>query len=91
MPLVLALDLLQATALVGAVLGAAGVLGLTLGLALRDIVENYLSSILLSLRRPFDPHDLVRIGDQEGRVMRLTTPSLSGASRKPVRSSEGGT
>lgn len=71
--LVLALDLLQATALLSAVLGAAGVLGLTLGLALRDIVENYLSSILLSLRRPFDPHDLVRIGEHEGRVMRLTT------------------
>lgn len=70
---VLALDLLQATALVSAVLGAAGVLGLTLGLALRDIAENYLSSILLSLRRPFDPSDLVRIGEHEGRVMRLTT------------------
>ena len=71
--LLLALDLLQATSLVSAVLGAAGVLGLTLGLALRDIAANYLSSILLSLRRPFDAGDLVRILEFEGRVMRLTT------------------
>lgn len=66
-----ALDLLGATRVVGAVLGAAGVLGLALGFAFRDLVENYIASILLSLRQPFAPNDLVVIGGNEGRVAAL--------------------
>lgn len=68
-----ALEILDATALVGAVLGAAGVVGLALGFGLRDLIENYLASILLSLRQPFSPSDLVRIEGHEGRVARLTS------------------
>ncbi|ACY18461.1 mechanosensitive ion channel family protein [Haliangium ochraceum] len=71
--LLLALELLDATALVGTVLGAAGVVGLALGFAFRDLVENYLASILLAVRRPFRAGDLVLIDDYEGKVMSLTT------------------
>lgn len=71
--LLLALDLLGWTALVGAALGTAGVVGIAVGFAFRDLVENYLSSILLSLRRPFEPDDHVKIGSDEGRVVRLTS------------------
>ncbi|MFO0985275.1 MAG: mechanosensitive ion channel [Planctomycetota bacterium] len=67
------LQVLDATALVGAVLGAAGVVGLALGFAFRDIIENYLASVILSIRRPFLPHDLVRINDLEGTVVRLAS------------------
>ncbi|TVP45995.1 MAG: mechanosensitive ion channel family protein [Gemmatimonadales bacterium] len=70
--LLLALDLMGVTALVGAVLGAAGVAGIAIGFAFRDIVENYLAGILLSLRQPFAPHDHVQIAGEEGRVARLT-------------------
>ncbi len=70
---VIALDVLDATALVGTVLGAAGILGLALGFALRDTVENYIASLLLSLRQPFGHDDLVRIESFEGRVLRLTS------------------
>ncbi len=70
---VLALELLDATALVGTVLGAAGILGLALGFALRDTVENYIASLLLSLRQPFAQDDLVLIEAWEGRVLRLTS------------------
>lgn len=66
-----ALDLLGATALVGAVLGSAGVVGLVLGFAFRDIAENYISGILLSLRRPFAPGDHVVIDTREGKVVAL--------------------
>ena len=69
----IALELLDATALVGAVLGAAGVFGLAVGFAFRDLVENYIASVLLSVRQPFAPNDHVRIDDHEGKVVRLTS------------------
>ena len=71
--IVVALDMIGAAALMGAVLGGAGVLGLALGFAMRDTIENYVSSLMLSLRQPFRANDKVKIGDCEGRVVRLTT------------------
>jgi small-conductance mechanosensitive channel len=72
----IALDLLGATSLVGAVLGSAGVIGLVLGFAFKDIAENYVAGILLSLRRPFAPGDHVVIDRvHEGRVVALTSRS----------------
>ncbi len=68
----LTLELLGATALVGAVLGTAGVAGLAVGFAFRDIVENYLAGVILSLRQPFAPNDLIQLAGHEGRVVRLT-------------------
>lgn len=70
--LVLALDVLGATALIGTVLGAAGLVGLAIGFAVRDTIENYIASIMLSLRQPFQPNDHVRIEGWEGLVIRLT-------------------
>lgn len=67
------LDILNATALLGAVLGGAGVIGLAVGFALRDTVDNYMSSIMLSIRQPFRANYHVLIGAQEGRVVRLTS------------------
>ncbi len=67
------LDLMELTALVGAVLGAAGVATLAIGFAFRDLIENYIASVLLSLRQPFEPDDLVEIGDHLGQVSRLTS------------------
>jgi small conductance mechanosensitive channel len=69
----LALELLDATALVAAVLGTAGLFGLVLGFAFRDLAENAIASLLLSLRQPFAPNDLVSIEGCEGHVLRLTS------------------
>jgi len=71
--LVLALNLVGATALMGTVLGGAGVIGLAIGFAIRDTLENYISSIMLSLRQPFRANDHVVIDGQEGKVVRLTS------------------
>ena len=71
--LVVALDMVGAAALLGAVLGGAGLIGLALGFALRDTIENYVASLMLSLRQPFRANDWVLIGDLEGRVIRLTS------------------
>lgn len=71
--LIIAMRIIGAAALLGTVLGAAGVLGLAIGFAVRDTVENYIASILLSVRRPFDPNDHVIIEGFEGRVTRLNS------------------
>jgi small-conductance mechanosensitive channel len=71
--LFLALRLIDATHVIGTVLGAAGIIGLAVGFAVRDTVENYIASILLSLRNPFKTRDYVSIEGYEGSVARLTS------------------
>ncbi|MEM8748947.1 MAG: mechanosensitive ion channel family protein [Pseudomonadota bacterium] len=71
--LVVALDIIGATALLGTILGAAGILGLAIGFAVRDTVENYIASVLLSFRQPFRPRDVVKIEGYEGYVIALTS------------------
>ena len=71
--LIIALNLLGAQAFVTTILGGAGVVGIAIGFAVRDTLENYLASIMLSLRQPFRGGDHVLIGDKEGKVMRLTS------------------
>jgi small conductance mechanosensitive channel len=70
---VLALDLLNLTALLSTILGAAGIVGLAIGFAVRDTVENFIASIMLSMRQPFRPKDLVEIEGDTGHVIRLTS------------------
>ena len=71
--LIVALNMIGAGALLGAVLGGAGVIGIALGFAMRDTVENYVASLMLSLRQPFRANDHVVIDEHEGRVIRLTS------------------
>lgn len=71
--LVIALDILNATALLSTILGAAGIIGLAIGFAVRDTVENFIASIMLSIRQPFAPNDAVEIDGDEGVVIRLTS------------------
>ena len=70
--LLLALNLLGASALVGAVLGSAGVVGLVLGFAFKDVAENYIAGVLLSLRRPFAPGDHLLVDQYQGKVIAVT-------------------
>lgn len=71
--LAVAMNILGVSALIGSVLGAAGVIGLAIGFAVRDTIENYIASILLSVRRPFAPNDTVVIEGVEGRVTTLNS------------------
>lgn len=70
---VVALDLLGATALLGTLLGAAGIIGLAVGFGVRDTIENFVASVMLSVRQPFSPNDLVEIDGDQGHVIRLTS------------------
>lgn len=69
----LVLQIAGLSGLAATVLGGTGILGLVAGIAFRDILENYLASILISLRNPFRIGDLVEIAGQLGLVLRVTT------------------
>jgi small-conductance mechanosensitive channel len=71
--IVIALDIVNATALLSTILGAAGIIGLALGFAVRDTVENFIASVMLSIRQPFRPNDTVEINGDQGKVIRLTS------------------
>jgi small-conductance mechanosensitive channel len=51
--------------------GGTGLIGLILGIAFRDITENFLSSIFLSIQQPFETGDLVEISGVTGYVQQL--------------------
>jgi small conductance mechanosensitive channel len=55
------------------VLGGTGLLGLILGIAFRDITENFLASIFLSMQNPFRTGDVVEIAGVTGVVQALTS------------------
>lgn len=73
MGIYLALQFLGLTRLALTVLGGTGIAGLIVGIGFRDIVENYLASILLSTDQPFRTGDTVQIGQRVGKVQALTT------------------
>ncbi len=73
--LYLVLQIAGLTRLAITVLGGTGILGVILGFAFRDIAENFLASLLLSVRNPFRAGDLIEIGSHRGIVQNLNTRS----------------
>ncbi len=69
----LALQVAGLSGLSATVLGGTGIAGLVAGIAFRDLLENYLASILISIRNPFRIGDLVEISENIGVVERVTT------------------
>jgi len=69
----LALQVAGLSWLSATVLGGTGIAGLVAGIAFRDLLENYLASILISIRNPFRIGDLVEISSHLGVVERVTT------------------
>ena len=61
------------TNIAATVIGGTGLLGLVLGIAFRDITENFLASIFLSVQNPFRSGDLVEIAGIQGFVEALNT------------------
>lgn len=70
--LILGLSLIGAETILGTLLGGAGVIGIAVGFAIKDTIENYIASLMLSIRQPFRACDHIKINDQEGIVVRLT-------------------
>jgi small-conductance mechanosensitive channel len=53
------------------VVGGTGLIGLAVGIAFRDITENFLASIFLSMQRPFGTGDLIEVAGVTGFVQQL--------------------
>lgn len=71
--LLLGLSFMGAEAIIGTLLGGAGVIGIAVGFAVKDTIENYIASLMLSIRQPFQAKDFVNINGEEGIVVRLTS------------------
>lgn len=67
----LVLQVAGLTRLALTVLGGTGLVGIVLGLAFREIAENSLASILLSIRNPFRVGDWIQVGEHQGIVQNL--------------------
>ena len=59
------------------VIGGTGLIGIILGIAFREITENFLASIFLSYNNPFKTGDLIEIEGIMGYVERLTFRSTN--------------
>ncbi len=71
--LYLALRVSGLTNLAMTVVGGTGLLGLAVGIAFRDIAENFLASLLISVQRPFRSGDLIQVAGYKGYVQGVTT------------------
>lgn len=55
-----------------AIMSGTGLIGLILGFAFRDIAENFIASLLLSVQRPFKIDDVIEIDGRLGVVKKVT-------------------
>ena len=67
------LRLMGLTQFAVALLSGTGVLGLIVGFAFKDIAENFLSSLLLSVQRPFKLGDIIEVAGYLGVVKKMTS------------------
>lgn len=64
----IALGILQLNTVLTSMLAGVGIVGLALGFAFQDIAENFVSGILITIRRPFTDGDLVETNDFFGTI-----------------------
>ena len=73
----LALSILNLDKTVTSLLAGAGIIGLAIGFAFQNIAENFVSGIILSIRREFTDGDIIETNDRFGTVehidLRATT------------------
>jgi small conductance mechanosensitive channel len=73
--LFISLGILKLDKTVTSLLAGAGVIGLALAFAFQDIASNFLAGILLAIRRPFRPGDIISTNDFLGTVDELNLRS----------------
>ncbi|MCB1019534.1 MAG: mechanosensitive ion channel [Acidobacteria bacterium] len=70
-----ALRIAGLTSLAVTVLGGTGLIGLLIGVAFRDIAENFLASLMISVQNPFATGDRISVAGHEGLVQSVNTRS----------------
>ncbi|RLC73092.1 MAG: hypothetical protein DRI52_02460 [Chloroflexi bacterium] len=65
------LSILNLTSLLYSVMTAAGVIGIVIGFAVKDVAANFISGVFILLDRPFVVGDSIRVGEYSGRVQRV--------------------
>jgi len=65
------LSILNLTSLLYSMMTAAGVIGIVIGFAVKDVAANLISGIFILLDRPFVTGDSIRVGEYSGRVQRV--------------------
>ena len=66
--LMVALNVLHLKQTVSSLLAGAGIIGLALGFAFQDISANFISGILIAIRKPIQVGDIIKVGDFMGTV-----------------------
>ena len=67
----LALQIVGLSGVVGGVLGGLGLSAFLVGFAFKDIAENFLAGVILAFNRPFNINDSIQVKDLLGRVAEL--------------------
>ncbi len=75
-----ALGLIGLDEAVTSMLAGVGIIGLALGFAFQDIAANFISGILLAIRRPFNIGDLIEVNGVKGAVKAINLRSTEIAS-----------
>ncbi|SMB99367.1 MscS Mechanosensitive ion channel [Hymenobacter roseosalivarius DSM 11622] len=73
--LLLSLQIIGFSGVVGGLLGAAGLSAFLVGFAFKDIAENFLAGVILAFNRPFRLSDTIEIQGVMGRVQELNIRS----------------
>lgn len=68
----LVLQVAGLSGLAATIIGGTGAIGIVLGFAFKDIAENYISGLILSVRSPFTKGDEVMIDGYEGYIQSLS-------------------
>ena len=69
--LLLALQIVGLSGVVGGLLGGLGLSAFLVGFAFKDIAENFLAGVILAFNRPFNINDSILVKDLMGRVIEL--------------------
>lgn len=74
----IALSILELKGAVTSLLAGVGIIGLALGFAFQDIAANFISGVLLAIRRPFHVGDTVSTNDFMGTIEEITLRATIG-------------
>jgi small conductance mechanosensitive channel len=69
--LLLALQIIGFSGVVGGLMGGLGLSAFLVGFAFKDIAENFLAGVILAFNRPFNVRDSIQVKEHIGRVMEL--------------------